>query len=587
MLTRLGTSASAVLRAMRRTTRDGVGQLSLWTQQVVRWCRQLGVAVARRLGPRPLAIAGVIVIASAGAILGAKLAPSTQASVGPLQVQVRVTLTLHPGIRLLLPPAGEVRFATHRAPFAVEGSISRVDLEGARRLISAPSGVRTLSDQAVPALRSAAIRAALTTLVFGLGGALALSLLVFRTRWRRTAQVAAALAGALVVTSGMAYATADPARLAQPQFTGLLSQAPYIAGQVPNVLARLESYRTGLADIIRSVTALYATADRLPGDSTGADVVTVLHVSDIHLNPLAYDLIDRLVAQFGVDVVVDTGDITTWGTEVESSTLSRIGDLNVPYVFVRGNHDSARTAAAVAQNDNAIVLSDSVVTVAGLTMAGIGDPSFTPDSPEDAAAATGAGTTSSGSPSAASSPRRTGLRQDLAPMGVTSVGPQGRVNSQLASTISAWDENHPALPVEIAAIHEPVEMTPLLGLVGTIFAGHTHSRATRLDSSGTRIMIEGSTGGAGFTARGLDRLANGQPLPLAASLVYFARTGPQAGRAVATDSITVGGFGLSSVNLQRSVIQEQKPLVPSPQPSGTPTESATLEQPSGSTSAPG
>ncbi len=546
-MTRLRAIAGATQRRLRR----GWALLA----QAWQWSL-LKLGVVRRRIPAPvLAIISVALVAVLGAILGATLAPATQAEVGPLQVQVRVTLTLHPGVRLLLPPAGEVRFATHRAPFAVVGSISQVDLEGARRLIDSPSGVRLLSDQAVPALRSAAIRAALTTVICALLGALALALLIFRNSWRRTAQVAATLAGALVVTSAMAWSTADPARLAQPRFTGLLSQAPYIAGQVPNVLARLESYRTGLADIVRSVTALYATAGRLPVSSAGDDLITVLHVSDIHLNPLAYDLIGRLVTQFGVQVVIDTGDITTWGTEVESSTLSRIGGLKVPYVFVRGNHDSARTAAAVAANDNAIVLSDSVITVNGLTIAGIGDPSFTPDSPEDVAAATGGATaaTSTGPP--------------VQPLGLdqATLGPQGRANGELASTIESWDTAHPEVPVQIAAVHEPVEMTALLGRVPTIFAGHTHSRSTRLDPSGTRIMIEGSTGGAGITARGLDRLAKGQPLPLAASLVYIARTGPQAGRVVGTDSITVGGFGLASVNLQRVVIHDTKPLVPSGQ----------------------
>jgi hypothetical protein len=42
---------------------------------------------------------------------------------------------------------------------------------------------------------------------------------------------------------------------------------------------------------------------------------------------------------------------------------------------------------------------------------------------------------------------------------------------------------------------------------------------------------------------------------------------------VATDSITVGGFGLASVNFQRTVIQDEKPLVPLPQPGDTPAPS--------------
>jgi hypothetical protein len=295
----------------------------------------------------------------------------------------------------------------------------------------------------------------------------------------------------------------------------------------------------------------------------------VLHVSDIHLNPLAFDLIDRLITQFGVDAVVDTGDITTWGTEVESSTFSRIGRLKLPYVFVRGNHDSAATQAAVKQFKNAVVLDDQVVEVAGLVMAGIGDPTFTPDNnhtelpgpsvpvlgPTPTGGTLPSSLTRSG-PSGTSS--ASGSATSTVPPSTTGqagpTGPQGLSVKELASTIEGWDAEHPDRPVQIAAIHEPKELDPLFGLVPTIMAGHLHSRNTRLDPSGTRILIEGSTGGAGITARGLVQLADKNPLPLAASLIYYAKKGPRAGQIVAIDAITVGGFGLTSVNLERTVI---------------------------------
>ena len=534
--------------------------------------------VGRAIARRSPAAAGVLLVALVGGILGAELAPATSATIGPLQARVRVIPSLHPGIHLLLPPAGQVDFATHVAPVALEGEISQVDLEGARALIDSPAQVRALGDTAGVALRGAAIRAALTTIGCAALGALGLSLLVYRRRWRRSVQVAVTLVGSLVVTAGLAGLTADPARLAQPRFTGLLSQAPYIAGQVPSVVQRLETYRSGLSDIVRSVTALYATTGGLSELSTTSndEVTTVLHVSDIHLNPLSFDLIDRLIAQFGVDAVVDTGDITTWGTDVESSTFSRIGKLKLPYVFVRGNHDSALTEAAVKKYKNAVVLDDQVVQVAGLVMAGIGDPTFTPDSnaavPAPSVPLLGGTQTggtippsltssgpSSASPPASSAPAAfsssSGPPTALpTPVQAGPTSPQGVSVVELASTIDEWDAAHPAQPVQIAAIHEPVQLQPLLGLVPTVMAGHTHSRNTRLDPSGTRILVEGSTGGAGITARGLVRLADGKPLPLAASLIYYARKGPRAGQIVAIDAITVGGFGLTSVNLERTVV---------------------------------
>ena len=58
--------------------------------------------------------------------------------------------------------------------------------------------------------------------------------------------------------------TFDADKLAQPRFTGLLGQAPYVAGKASSMLTRLESYRSGLADIVSGVTTLYATSDSLP-----------------------------------------------------------------------------------------------------------------------------------------------------------------------------------------------------------------------------------------------------------------------------------------------------------------------------------
>ena len=54
----------------------------------------------------------------------------------------------------------------------------------------------------------------------------------------------------------------------------------------------------------------------------------------------------QVVDQFDVDAVLDTGDITDWGSEPENRLITSVGTLDVPYVYIRGNHDSAATAGA-------------------------------------------------------------------------------------------------------------------------------------------------------------------------------------------------------------------------------------------------
>jgi hypothetical protein len=112
--------------------------------------------------------------------------------------------------------------------------------------------------------------------------------------------------------------------------------------------------------------------------------------------------------------------------------------------------------------------------------------------------------------------------------------------------------------------------------VPVVLAGHFHSRSVKVDPSGTRIMIEGSTGGAGITSDTMHQVADGKPVPLEATLVYVARAGDRAGQVVAYDEISVGGFGLASVTIERTVIRPcAAPAVapaPGPRPSrATPT----------------
>jgi len=552
-----------------------------WRNRVPEGLGHLG----RRVAARAPAVLGVAAVAAVGTWIGMTLAPPTTAVVGPIQAQVRVVPSLHPAVQVLLPPAGQVRFETHLSPVAVQARISQVDLDAARKLIDSPAGLRYLTDSAPDRLRAATVRAAITTGLCGLLGGVALALLVYRRVWRRTAQVAATVAGVLVATAAVTALTFDADRLAQPRFTGLLSQAPYITGEAGSLLDRLQSYRSGLADIVRSVTALYATSGSLPvlpGQGSG-DLVTLLHISDIHLNPLGFDLAQRLVQQFHVNAVIDTGDITTWGTPVESATLSRIGTLGVPYVFVRGNHDSRGTQAAVARQRGAVVLDDDVAVVSGVVIAGIGDPEYTPDpaqaalpnvpapgTPTPDAATTGpgaGGTAGAGAPpggggSAMAEPEHGGAVEDV----------QTRASERLADTIRAWDDTHPQRPVQIAALHDPSRVGPLLDTVPLLLAGHTHHRAVSQDG-GTLVMVEGSTGGAGVTARGLARLSDGRPLPLVATLIYLARSGDRAGQVVGYDDVTVGGFGLASVMLERHVVRPGDEPAPIPTPSPTPTPS--------------
>ncbi|PPK92862.1 calcineurin-like phosphoesterase family protein [Kineococcus xinjiangensis] len=493
---------------------------------------------ARRWAPRwirrGLAWLALLAVTALGAGLGAALAPGASTYVGPLQTEVTVRPSLHPGVRVDLPPAGQVGFATHRAPVLVTARITSVDLDAAGRLVRSPQQLLALEATAGRAMRAATVRAAVNTAVCSLAGAALAGFLVYRGL-RRTVQTTATCLGVILASGALAGATFDPAALGQPRFTGVLSQAPYLVTNTRSALQRLQSYRSGLSQIVRDVSALYTASAGLPGQDPapgaadlGADVTTLLHISDVHLNPLAYDLAQSLIEQFDVQGVVDTGDVTTWGSALESTTLSRIGGLGVPYVFVRGNHDSLGTAATVARQRGAVVLEDGqTVDVAGVRIAGIGDPRFTPD-PEG--------------------------RQPQGSEADIMRGP----TEDLGAAITRWNEEHPADPVDVAVLHNPSALQPLAGKVPLVLAGHTHKRTVDLDASGTRFMVQGTTGSGGISSAALVRLSDGKPLPMSATLLHFAASGQRRGELIAYDEVAVAGLGLAAVQIKRTVVPAEE-----------------------------
>ncbi|HEX8626813.1 MAG TPA: metallophosphoesterase, partial [Catenuloplanes sp.] len=318
--------------------------------------------------------------------------------------------------------------------------------------------------------------------------------------------------------------------IAQPRYEGLLVNAPAVVGDARRIADNYGRYAEQLQDLVSNVSRIYTTVSTLPVYQPAARTTRVLHVSDLHLNPTAWSMVSSVVTQFDIDLVIDTGDITDWGSEPEASYVNSIAQLKVPYVYIRGNHDSRLTQEAVASQPNAVVLDNTIATVGGLTIAGIGDPRFTPDkqtSPADEKADTGRF-------------RSDGLR--------------------LAATV-----RQSAKPVDLALVHDPAAALSLAGACPLVLSGHTHQRDVRSLEVGpgqppTRLMVEGSTGGAGL--RGLE---GEEPLPLALSVLYF----DEQRVLKAYDDIRVGGTGQAQVTLERKVINDAEvPAAPgSPAPS--------------------
>ncbi|MEU5720635.1 metallophosphoesterase [Micromonospora sp. NPDC047738] len=513
----------------RRTgdeTAPAIGRARRWASR--RWWPGRPSVRLRQLG----AVLALLVVTLTGIIAGTYAGGHVGTDIGPFRAHLSLSPSLSGGTTIDIPPLGALKLDSHNGPTYLTVELGALDQRRTEALIDDPASISRASQSAVEDVRTGVMRLGLKTLASAVLATLLLAGLVFRDVRRM------AWAGglALVVTAGslgLAAATVRPQSIEEPRYEGLLVNAPAIVGDARRIANDYTKYAEQLQRLVGNVSKLYTTVSALPVYEPAPGTTRVLHVSDMHLNPTGWSLIRTIVEQFGIDVVIDTGDITDWGSEPEASYVGSIGLLKKPYVYIRGNHDSARTAAAVANQPNAIVLDNSTTTVSGLTIAGIGDPRFTPDKE--------------------TSPAGSGLTAQVADQ-VIGVG------EQLATTV----QNSPT-KVNIALVHDPASAGPLSGTCPLVLAGHLHERQVlKLPQSPgkepTTLMVEGSTGGAGL--RGLE---GEKPTPLTMTVLYF----DQQKLLQAYDEITVGGTGQSQVNLARHVISDpakgdQVPVTPTP-----------------------
>ena len=461
---------------------------------------------------RAARVLAALLLGLVGGWLGLAVAGTVHHEVGPLNTSMRLQPTWGGGTTVVVPPLGELQLDTHVGLLGVRAVLEGLDVDEARALVAAPERLADLKPQAVADIRWALTMAVLRAGIAATVGAVLLGALAFR---RVGAAVVAGLAALAAVggSAGVAAVTANPGSIAEPRYTGLLADAPAVVGTAESIVTDFSRYGDQLAQVVRNVSGLYAATSTLPLMPASDETVRVLHISDLHLAPQAWDTVLTVADQYDVDVVVDSGDITDHGSRPENRYVEEIRRLDVPYVWVRGNHDSGLTQRAMARLRNVVVLDGEPRRVAGLTFLGLGDPTFTPDK-------TGTAT------------------------------PQ--LVAAAAKRLAAEAEEHG--DVDVAVFHDPIPAGVLDGLVPVSLHGHLHYRKVTRGEQGTWFMVQGSTGGSGLRA-----LEPEEPAPILLSVVYLDRaTGTLRGY----DDIRLGGLGSTSAQIERHVVDPVEPEGP-------------------------
>lgn len=409
-----------------------------------------------------------------------------------------------------LPPLGRVQADTHMAPLRLTARVLAVDIDAAQRATHGPDPVGALREDVADALpgvlRAFVLRALLAAALAG--GIVALAL-PGRHWWYAAAGSAGGLVAVAVLLVGT-WVPYDIDAFDEPQLSGELERVPGLLVAVQENLQGIEEVRDRVQVISSRLAELYAASvGELPGGAPGE--TSILHVSDLHLNPLGAELTVRLAEDLDVDAVLDTGDVTSFGLGVEARFGGLLEASPVPYLLVPGNHDSAENRAQLAQLEGITVLDGDVAEVDDVRILGIADPTFTASN---------------------------------------------EVSTEQANEIKAalTDDVRAKVLAErpdVLAVHDVAQAADTPGVVPVVVAGHVHERTEREDR-GTWLLTVGSTGATGL---GAFTVETGRPYE--AEVLRFRER-----ELVAVDYLAVSGIN-GDFTLERRLIDHDAAEAPS------------------------
>lgn len=456
----------------------------------------------------------VLVAAGVGVVAFWAVASSAPLDVGPVRLDVSVRPSSVARTVVQIPPFGTVSARTHKGPVELRLRVDEIDVEGTRALVADPSldttvvfsgripeqlPVRRLPE-AIARIAGGGVLAALI--------AAALVALAARRSWRVVAGACAATVVAVVVPLSIAAATWDAAAFREPTLRGGLSYAPGLVNVFSTRVANIERLRDQAEKVARDLASYYADERSIGTGGSMAGTFRVLHVTDQHLDPVGAEFAAEIARSYGVSLVIDTGDISILGAEIEGRAIESLIDTSVARVYVPGNHDSQATVEAIRAIPGVTVVESGTVEVSGLRIFGVADP-FS---------------------------RGFGLEPE--PTAIADAADAAR------ELFAAELRSGEATP-DIVAIHNPAMEKPFVGQVPVILSGHTHAaRAYR--SNGTLRLNSGTLGGMPY-----DPATGGRKVvPYGASVLYYSASVPR--RLLAFDEIAV--YSDRSTTVRRTVL---------------------------------
>lgn len=414
--------------------------------------------------------------------------------VGGVKIEVNVLPSFSGGTELSLPPFGEVRAKTHRVPLKLNIEIEGVNQSKLGEALNHSPTAKHYFSLVEKDARSSALRFLLRLIIIsGLGGLVG-SLLLTRVWWKLAIAPLIGMAIVGILALGV-YLQFNITAFAQPELSGPLGSAPWIGTAIEKRLNPIDTLREDVQLVARNLRNFVAKVEAWQPIMPEKGTVRVLVVSDIHNNPTAFPLISRMAKDFRVGFVIDTGDITDFGSAIEASLLNQIKNFDRPYLYVPGNHDSPAVISVMKNLPKVTILDGQTVEVRGVPIYGLADPLSKTTEVEPAS---------------------------------------DKKMEALARKIEQQTASASPKPL-IVAVHDGRMAERLIRKVPVVLEGHTHKPFVE-EKGKTTIINAGTTGGAGIR---LFRSKKPQRLNFTVSLLYI---DPEEKRLIAVDSVEVTGL---------------------------------------------
>ncbi len=443
-------------------------------------------------------------LAVTGALVSLNLFARVDFRLEALQASLSMQTSLKGYTVLRVPPAGEVRARTHNTPLSIRISLENIDLDSLPKMLAEGPEQAKLVAEAKTSLIKAVRKFVLLTLILGLAGGVGGLLLGQRHQLKELLLGGfIGLATVSVLLFGT-YRTFNVERFQNAEYEGMIKAAPWMINLVQEGFTAMNTWGRQMRVIANNLSGLFQRVESLQAMAPGDGEVKVLLVSDIHNNPAAFEFIDQVVKSFKVNLVIDAGDLSDFGTPLEAASLARIKNLRIPYLITPGNHETRSIIQELEKIPNVTVLDGVIKPVAGLQIAGLADPSSLNNS--------------FNSPTEAELEQFTGRLQAIV--------------------------NKAGQKPDIVVAHHPKIAGAFWGQVPVVLAGHDH-QAKILVKPNSVFINAGTSGASGIGAFG-----SRQEIPYSFVLLHFDRTkdGEKKLKLKYTDSIRIsnlqGGYSL-------------------------------------------